>query len=594
MIIIEYFTPVLIFSSPDYMEKLMELTDSFAQNYLTEKDAEILKTDISNFPKLVPIFRMPEFAIDPTLLREMASDFNLHMKKVRELTQPSIEVKGNWIHLKNIPEEVIPDLDEELSYDFPDKEHIKSVEQGLWDGRKRLLKKYEDHYRCRKGLLQRVSLFLKGKDIQYIFQQTFDAVFQPKLLLKYCGPTLWEHQEEAFTVCRTKKSGIVSIATGGGKTVLMTRLAHYFSASTNIFINSVDVGRQLQSVFVKCFGFENVGFIGDSTCEIVPKKVNIILLPTAFLALWSLGEIKRWKIKITPEGKKEYKLKKCTVSTKFYQSIVDTILDAKMSLYDECDNLGAETYSAVSACTTSQFNFGFSATPYRNDGKDMEIEAGVGRIIYSISVSDLIDRDILVLPEIHIYPVPRSVELKGRLPYPSIFKSCIKENSLRNLMITIIAKRFVNQGLTGIIIINRIDQGREINRRLKHEEINSKFVYGKDSSLTRTKVVNMLKKREISVIVTTLFGRGTDIPELQFGIRAKAEGATKTGKPNSDIIQTLGRVLRKDPNNPNKTKAYWVDFIDPYPYLREHSQARIEAYKSERNFEVKFREFIQE
>lgn len=560
-----------------------------------DNDKEWFIISITDFPALLPVLH--EFNLASTSLREIAALYNAHTKKEREVkkvifipSQPTIETRGNWLYLRDMPEAIIPALDEELSYDYPKKKHIKAVEQGLWDGKKHLLKKYEDHYRCRRGLLERVLLLLKSKDVRYVQKQLTHKIPDPTFETTYNGPQLWEHQEVAFTKCRTKESGIISIATGGGKTILMTRLTQYYSVPTNIFINSVDVARQLYNVFVKTLGSENVGFIGDSECEVAPKKINIILLPTAFLALWSLGITKKWKVTLTEEGKKEYKLKQCTVSTVFYQTIVDTILNAKMSLFDECDILGAETYSAVSACTHSLYNFGFSATPYRNDGKDLEIEAGCGRVIYEIGVSDLIDVGVLVPAEVHIYAVPRSIDLKSS-NYSSIYKVCIKENSLRNLMITKIAKQFTDQGMVGIILVKRIEQGKELHRRLKHEGVDSKFLQGRDSAITRLKAIVMLQKRDLQVIVTTLFGRGTDIPELDFGIRAKAEGATIIDKHNSDISQVTGRILRKIPG---KSIAYMVDFIDPYLFLRDHSQARIDAYKDERRFEVIFKEFTQE
>lgn len=588
------------------MELLMALTSSFSQNYPTEYGGETLVTDISNFPKLLPIFKIPEFQLKPDTLRQLAAAYNANKRKEREkqiekIETTTIEIKGNWLHLKNLPKKIIPRLDMELSYEVQGAEHSENFKKGTWDGRKHLLRKYdyqdEIHYQCRKGLLERVMLLLKGLKITY--SQIYISGGFPKRTINatYQGPHLWKHQKEALVECIRRKSGIISIATGGGKTVLMTRLVESFPHPTNVFINSVDVGRQLYSEFAKNLGSTNVGFIGDSDCDIVPNKINIILLPTAFLALWSSGVLKRWKVKVTPEGKKEYKLKKCTVSTSFYASIVDTILNGKVSFYDECDYLGAETYSAVSACTKSMFNFGFSATPYRNDGKDLEIEAGCGRIIYTISVSDLIDQGVLVPAEIHIYAVPRTIDLKiptknGKIPhrYPAIFKACIKENSTRDLMITHIAKEWIDQGLIGIILVNRIDHGKELKKRLKNHGIKAQFIYGQDSSLVRTKAINMLKKRAFDVIVTTLFGRGIDIPELQFGIRVKGEGSKKTNNPNSDVPQFTGRILRKDPNNPNKTKAYIADFLDPYPYLRDHSQDRLDAYHSERGFTVVFKE----
>ena len=71
-------------------------------------------------------------------------------------------------------------------------------------------------------------------------------------------------------------------------------------------------------------------------------------------------------------------------------------------------------------------------------------------------------------------------------------------------------------------------------------------------------------------------GEGTDIQSLQYVINARAE------KSNIMTIQLLGRVMRIDPSNPNKTSATFIDIMDSnIKWLKEHSKERLDIYNSD-------------
>ena len=57
-----------------------------------------------------------------------------------------------------------------------------------------------------------------------------------------------------------------------------------------------------------------------------------------------------------------------------------------------------------------------------------------------------------------------------------------------------------------------------------------------------------------------------------------------SGKSSGRALQRLGRIIRpyKD-----KKDAIAIDFIDNAKYLRQHSQKRLETYKTESGFKIK-------
>jgi len=482
-----------------------------------------------------------------------------------------IENNGSILKIFNFPKDKEILLDQTMSYTKLGAEFSADPKN---DDTRHFLFLRKEYLELRNGLLIRLIEFLEN-NIRKPYK-----IIQPKqniqfLDLQYRGPPLWQHQNEALAVCLNKQNGLVFIPTGGGKTFLMTKLTAERNVKTNIFINSVDVAYQLLEAFEKNLS-EPIGFIGDQTVDIC-AYINIILLPTAYLALQKTG------CKILTENKiaieSEYNFKEIKIPERYHE-IVEIIKQADMSLFDETDVLGAKTYAIVSQNTNSYYNFGFSATPWRNDGKDMEIEAGLGRKIFEISMQELIDQNILVPAKIHILEIPGDISPVPKA-YPSIFKLCIVNNETRNLMIRDICLNEV--GNKGIILVNRLYHGRNLKKILTAVGLNVTFIHGDHSIVHRKKAITLLETGELDVIITTLFARGTNIPSLDYLIRACAEGTTPTGKPNTNLIQMTGRVIR---SFKHKTEGRIYDFYDPYPKLLDHSKARVFTYESEPAFKI--------
>jgi superfamily II DNA or RNA helicase len=97
----------------------------------------------------------------------------------------------------------------------------------------------------------------------------------------------------------------------------------------------------------------------------------------------------------------------------------------------------------------------------------------------------------------------------------------------------------------------------------------------------RKEVLNRLRSKEtMCVIGTTLLDEGIDVPSAEVGIFAGG------GKSSTRALQRVGRFIRKDPNNPNKTRAIIEEIFDHTVYLSWHAKARREIMETERNFEI--------
>jgi superfamily II DNA or RNA helicase len=108
--------------------------------------------------------------------------------------------------------------------------------------------------------------------------------------------------------------------------------------------------------------------------------------------------------------------------------------------------------------------------------------------------------------------------------------------------------------------------------------IKCEILSGKDTLKRRTEVKEMLDKREIDVLLaSTILDIGFDAPILSGLVLCGS------GKSSVRCLQRLGRVIR---SFPGKKRAIIIDFYDQERYLKAHSKARYNIYKSEKGFNI--------
>ena len=110
-------------------------------------------------------------------------------------------------------------------------------------------------------------------------------------------------------------------------------------------------------------------------------------------------------------------------------------------------------------------------------------------------------------------------------------------------------------------------------------DFNVDYLDGKKTTKQRLDAIDSIKSGELDVLVASkIFDQGIDIPQLDALILAGS------GKSSGRALQRIGRVIR---GNEGKDKAIVVDFFDNAKYLRDHSERRIEIYRSEPAFKIK-------
>jgi len=268
-----------------------------------------------------------------------------------------------------------------------------------------------------------------------------------------------------------------------------------------------------------------------------------------------------------------------------------------------CHHIPAQTSIDISnVCKDAYYRIGVSATPWRDAGDDLLIEAVLNKRHpeNNISASELIKLGYLVKPT--IYFIKEDLNLKEK-NYNKLYTNAIVKNKHRNNTIVKIAKNMINsKNSTILILIQRVKHGEILLNLLKDEIDNNSFLEkiksdknGKDNSILvnnieflsgkddidkRKAVLQSVKEKKVKILIgSTIADEGMDCAPLDCLILAGG------GRSSTRAYQRIGRVLRLFKN---KNRAIVFDFDDKSPILHRHSLTRKRLYKKEPLWDIQY------
>ena len=466
----------------------------------------------------------------------------------------------------SLPPSILKEMDSEMSYKFPGYQYMKSNRYGGkhgWDGRFRLFSKSKTFP---IGLLSRAKDIFDKNNISYtIVDKRPDISYGNKVKISNKKFIPRDYQKRIVKKCFDSSSGIVRVATGGGKTAMIAMLTAKYNVKTIIYVVGIELLYQMKSTIENLYGLE-CGIVGGGKCEL-NKDVTI-------MTIWSAAAAFNKKCKLidsdvtSDKASLNKSLKKEEVRKK--------VNEAELIMIDECQYAASETVQFLhKESHSARHRFLFSGTPWRDGGDDILIEAVGGPKIYDLNATKLIRKDYLVPPEIHFINVP---PLRGvGKTYQEVYKNYIVDNPERNELIIKCARKLIKSGKKVLILVVRVSHGNALLEMIG-EEFRAEFLDGKKNANQRLQSIKDMKQGGLDILIASkIFDQGIDIPELDALILAGS------GKSSGRALQRIGRVIRK---NPGKKKAVVVEFFDNAKYLRDHSEKRIEVYKSEPGFKI--------
>jgi superfamily II DNA or RNA helicase len=438
-----------------------------------------------------------------------------------------------------------------------------------WDGREKLLE--ESDLSFQNGLLRRVIDFYRdnGVEPEVIDQRPPKSLgmaidILPRLL--DLGKVPRPYQLEAVKAIRDNDLGIIRLPTGSGKSILAALITADIGKRTIIYVIGKDLLYQFYYLFKSIFAETEIGIIGDGKCEI--GDINIVSIWTAGQAL---GLDKSDILVENDNDEQELPPEK-------YNDIKCLLKEAKLQILDECHVSSCTTITEISKNINPEHLYGMSASPWRDDGKDLLIEAFLGHKIIDISASILIEQNYLVQPYIRFIKVPK-FPTKLNKQYQTIYKNYIVENDIRNNLVLEATQKMIDKGYKPLVLFNSIKHG-SILYEIMNKHFPCTLLSGKDKMKLRNQAKEDIESGEIKAIIASrIFDIGLDLPCLSGLVVASS------GKSSVRALQRIGRVLRP---YASKKFAAVADFVDDAPYLKSHSQARKKIYETEEGFIVKW------
>lgn len=324
-------------------------------------------------------------------------------------------------------------------------------------------------------------------------------------------------KKEALIYLSKTGSIIISLGTGGGKTITAINLACDIKLKTLVIVNKIVLINQWE---------ESIKKFTPSAKILKITNNKIIKLDNDY----DFYIINAMNIEKKPRG--------------FFN-------DIGLVIADEVHNIMAELLSKSLYHIYPRYLIGLSATPYRTDGLQplLDFFFGENKIIRLLMREHTVYKvNTGFVPEFELTD-------NGKVNWGTLINSQANDKD-RNELIINIAKQFNTRNI--LIMSKRIEQSEYIYSRLVEEGESVTNLIGKKQDFD--------KEARILVATVTKTGTGFDHPKMDCLILAS--------DLENYFIQILGRVLRRP-----DVKPIVFDLVDKNPILDKHYRTRKKVYE---------------
>ena len=380
-----------------------------------------------------------------------------------------------------------------------------------------------------------------------------------------------DYQQQAILASVINGNGVLKVATGGGKTTIAGNTICALQKKTIFIVHTKDLLYQAKETFERMYPHEKIGQIGDGIID----YQNITVATMQTLAI--LGNIKNTEKKSRYDEENncmETELTEAQIKSAHFHKYAVTV---QCIMMDEVQIVSSQTAQSVRFLFESaDYAFGYSASPWRDDGSDLAIEGAFGRRIVDITASELIRRGYLVRPTIEVHNTTYECDdISGN--YTQIYTRYIVENLERNCQVAQDAICQWKSGKNTLILVTQIKHGNLIASIIKNnygEDVS--FISGKSSTKKRKQAIQDMRDGKIQLMIaSTIADVGLDIPRLDCIVEAGA------GKSSVTALQRLGRIMR---TFEGKTECKFITYRDKAPYICQHIDRKLEIWRTEEEF----------
>jgi superfamily II DNA or RNA helicase len=337
------------------------------------------------------------------------------------------------------------------------------------------------------------------------------------------------------------RDGILSLQTGGGKTVCALYIASKLKIPTIVLVHNT--------------------FLRDQWLERI----------SAFLPKAKIGSVQGDIIDIS--GKDIVVAMLQSVSMKEYP--VDTFKQFGLLIVDECHHIASEAFSKSIPKLTCKHMLGLSATPDRKDRLMHVINWFLGPLLYKSDTSDKVDEKVNV--EVYEFEPPDStyndvIYNHAGVMFTSLMINKVVDYEPRNNYIVEIMKDLYDDKEREILLLtDRVDHTKVLFDKLPPEIQAVSCILGRNVKTAQR--AEWCSTKRILIATYSMCKEGFDVEKLNTLIIAT---------PRPDVDQIVGRILRTDKSK-RQIDPLIIDIVDPA--FRRQFQERLSLY-NKRNYKV--------
>jgi superfamily II DNA or RNA helicase len=332
--------------------------------------------------------------------------------------------------------------------------------------------------------------------------------------------------------------GILALPCGFGKTILGLYLcANYFRKKTLIIVHKEFLLNQWRERIRDFLPSARIGIIQQNTFDIANQDIVIGMLQTISM--------------------KDFPL--------------DAFDSFGLTIIDESHRIPCQVFSKALFKINSLYMLGLSATPNRKDGLTKVLKWFVGDILYQVKTGikhDVLVEQYILNSENDAYNEEEST-FRGTANMSKMINNITEYRHRTNTMIELIARQ-VAENLKILILSDRRGHLDTIHRLVTEQNICDVGYY---VGGMKAKDLKISEGKRLILGTYSMASEGMDIPDLDTLI---------LGSPKTDIIQSVGRILRKKHED---KYAKIIDLVDDFSIFTSQANKRKKYYK-QKNYKI--------
>lgn len=409
------------------------------------------------------------------------------------------------------------------------------------------------------------SVFVKPQYVQKypVFVETKDHIFVPKHYgIAEFGPPpkserdvpktpadFWkfegkirDNQVEVVNSYLTPepRDGIISLQTGGGKTVCALYIASQIQVPTIVLVHNTFLRDQWIERIKAFLPKARIGSLQADVVDIDNKDITVAMLQSVALKEYPKGTFERFGLVIV----------------------------------DECHHIASEAFSRAVPKLTCKHMLGLSATPERKDRLMCVINWFLGPMLYKSDTSDKVDEKVKV--EVYEFTGDEKyneiIYNNSGVMFTTLMINKVVEYEPRNTMVAGLIEDLADEeGRQILIMTDRVGHTKTLFDLLPDHKKDMACILGRDvPAKTRAE---WCASKKILIATYQMTKEGFDVATLNTLVMAT---------PRPDVDQIVGRILRVEKKG-RKVDPLIVDIVDES--FRRQFQERLSLYKK-RNYTV--------